>query len=269
MVSRAPAGASFVLLTVLGSATLTVSANPPALEFSAEAVQISPSGELHNARIFVGNGGVRREIQTNGQRVVEIIRNDLHRMWTLAPAHREYVETRFGGRQMATGAGMGSPGTAGRPASGSPCEGVPDVTCKLVGTEEVSGRETEKWEMVGHYGGQTLRSLLWIDKERRIPMRQFMPNGMTSELRFLGRETLNGRPVEKWELVTTEPHGQSTKSWQWYDPELRIAVREELPGGYARELRNIVVAPQPPELFELPTGYHRVEALQQAISNNN
>ena len=190
-------------------------------------------------------------------------------MWTLLPARREYVETRFGARQMAAAGGVDTPVPAGQPLSGSPCEGVPDVSCSLVGTEKVSGRDTEKWEMVSHYAGQTLRSLLWIDKERRIPMRQFMPNGMTSELRFLGKETLNGRSVEKWELVTTEPGGQSTKSWQWYDPELRIAVREELPGGYARELRNIVVGPQPPELFEVPAGYRRVETLQQAISNNN
>ena len=40
---------------------------------------------------------------------------------------------------------------------------------------------------------------------------------------------------------------------QWYDPELKIAIREELPGGYIRELRDIKTGKQEKDLFEIPS----------------
>jgi len=36
-------------------------------------------------------------------------------------------------------------------------------------------------------------------------------------------------------------------------------IREELPGGYVRELRDIKVAKQAKSLFDIPTGFHRRE----------
>jgi len=48
-------------------------------------------------------------------------------------------------------------------------------------------------------------------------------------------------------------------STQWYDPELRIITREELPGGYFRELKSIEIGPQPPALFKAPADYKQVE----------
>ena len=37
--------------------------------------------------------------------------------------------------------------------------------------------------------------------------------------------------------------------------ELADSVREELPGGFLRELRDISVGPQPTSLFEVPAGW--------------
>ena len=47
------------------------------------------------------------------------------------------------------------------------------------------------------------------------------------------------------------------QSIQWYDKQLKMVIREELPGGYVRELRNIKLAKQPKELFSIPAGYQR------------
>ena len=58
----------------------------------------------------------------------------------------------------------------------------------------------------------------------------------------------------------TDAEGKQSTSKQWYDPELRIITREELPGGFYRELKSIAVAPQPPALFSVPADYKRVEA---------
>jgi hypothetical protein len=64
-------------------------------------------------------------------------------------------------------------------------------------------------------------------------------------------------------MKTTRSDGQSMKSTQWYDPELQIAIREELPGGYFRELRSIQLGPQPDHLFSVPDGYRLVQPQQQ------
>ena len=44
-----------------------------------------------------------------------------------------------------------------------------------------------------------------------------------------------------------------------HDPELKIAVREELSGGYFREIRNIRVEKQSATLFQVPMDYRLVE----------
>ena len=79
----------------------------------------------------------------------------------------------------------------------------------------------------------------------------------------MGDETLHGRATERWEMKTTPPDGESKQSTQWYDPELQIAIREELSGGYFRELRDIRVARQPDHLFTVPANYQRVIPEQQ------
>ena len=79
----------------------------------------------------------------------------------------------------------------------------------------------------------------------------------------MGDETLHGRATERWEMKNSQPDGESITSTQWYDPELQIAIREELSGGYFRELRDIRVAPQPDHLFTVPANYQRVTREQQ------
>jgi hypothetical protein len=75
------------------------------------------------------------------------------------------------------------------------------------------------------------------------------------EMRLVGSETLNGRTVEKWEMTATRPGGQSSVAHQWFDPELNINIREEQPGGFVSELRNISIGKQPADLFTVPNGY--------------
>ncbi|NNG13734.1 MAG: hypothetical protein HKM22_01080, partial [Gammaproteobacteria bacterium] len=44
---------------------------------------------------------------------------------------------------------------------------------------------------------------------------------------------------------------------QWYDPEIKIVVREEHDDGYVRELRDIKVGKHSKSLFLVPKGYER------------
>ena len=239
-----------ILLSLLVSLTtfaVAASAAAPAepVEFSADTVQSTPQGGSVQGRLYVGRLGMRREYARNGQQVVEIVNRGLGNSCMLFPADRTYMERSVPSQQ---------PG--GTPTSKriDPCAGAPQgVTCTRLGTEVVGGRQTEHWEIVAAHQGRTMRTEQWIDTERGIPLRQSFPGG-SMELRLLGEETIDGRIAEKWEM-TRASQEQTHRSTQWYDRKLQMALREELPGSYRRELRNVVEGPQPANLFELPAGY--------------
>jgi hypothetical protein len=47
-------------------------------------------------------------------------------------------------------------------------------------------------------------------------------------------------------------------AFQWYEPALKLMVRQEVPGGFSTELKNIQVGKQPDHLFSIPAGYERI-----------
>ena len=231
----------------IGCASATIAA-PAGVEFSAEAKQTGPQRPAQVAKMYVSKEAVRTEFTANGQQVAEIVFPEQRKRFVLFLQRGEYLE------QVAPEA---SPAQA--PADDdSPCAGVPNVTCTKLGQEKVNGRMADKWEFVADAGGRPARSLHWIDVERRLPLRDILPDGTVSELRQVDTETLGGRKTEKWELTVARPDGQSQQRLQWYDAELKIAVREEMPGGFVRELTNIKVGKQPAELFKVPEGFRKV-----------
>lgn len=231
----------------------TAQAQTGTAQFSADMVRRGPDGQASSGRMFVGDGRTRMEMSQQGREVVRISDQKRGMEWILFPAEQNYLER---------GA---PPGTAGAPpppkqpsAESSPCDGMPGVACRRVGVEDVNGRPAVKWEMSASQDGQTLTGAQWLDQERGMPLKSVMPNGPTMELKILGPETIDGRKVEKWEMTMTAPNEQPTRTFQWYDPELKLAVREEFPGGYVSELKNIRVGFQPDDLFGVPAGYSRM-----------
>jgi hypothetical protein len=194
------------------------------------------------------------EMSQQGREVVRISDQNRGMEWILFPAEQSYLE-----RGASSGAEGAPPPSPKEPsAEADPCASLPGVTCRRVGVEDVNGRPAVKWEMSATQGGETLTGAQWLDQERGMPLRSVMPNGPTMELKILGPETIDGRKVEKWELSVTAPNQQPSRTFQWYDPELKLAVREEFPGGYVSELKNIRVGPQPDDLFSVPAGYSRM-----------
>lgn len=78
----------------------------------------------------------------------------------------------------------------------------------------------------------------------------------------VGAEKVNDRNTEKWEIVMSQGD-QKLRSVVWVDRSLGMPVREQLPGGYVRELRDIQESPQDPSLFQIPAEYQRVELPKQ------
>ncbi len=242
-------------LCVASTGALGASSN---VQFSAQTVQSSPDKTTRHAQIYVGDNQVRLDYQQDGQQMVEIYDLKNQRALLLMPEQRSYMERKL------PQSGIRNPMLPSKETS--PCTMLPDAQCKQLGRETLSGRPVVKWEMVVTQDDQPLRSLHWIDAERNMPLRQKFPDGTVTEMRLLGQESLGGRATERWEITTTRSDEESMTSTQWYDPQLNIAIREELPGGYFRELRNIRVGAQSPQLFTVPDGYQLTQAPQRKQS---
>jgi hypothetical protein len=218
------------------------------LEFSADTQQRGPGGQVSAGKMFVGDGKVRIEMAAQGQNLVRI--TDENRMveWILFPDQKNYLERK-------AGADQAKPTPDPATIAADPCAGAAGLTCRKVGEEVMSGRPTVKWEITGSQQGKPVTSTQWIDKERGIPLQQEFPDGGKMALSLQGKETIDGRPVEKWEAVVEAPGRQATRTFQWYDPDLKLAIRQEFPGGGVSELKNIHIGKQADDLFVVPAGY--------------
>lgn len=221
----------------------------PLVEFSAETVSSGPKGQSMKGKMYVGKNGLRREYIQQDKQVINIINESQHMAWLLFPDEKTYLEQRRNPQLAPVGA---------KSDPLNPCAGAPQsVTCSNLGVEDLYGRKADKWEIVSTRQGHTVRTVQWLDQERHVALKQEFPGG-NSEYQMIGKEVINGRETEKWEFVE-QRNQQTSRSVEWYDPELKLAVREELPGGYIRELKNIQPGAQPASLFELPQGYKKKE----------
>lgn len=228
-------------------------------EFSAEMLQHGPQGQVSTGKLFVGDKRVRTEMSQQGRQIIQIADENQGIARILLPDQKKYMEHQLGGS--GTGRSLGAKVKRAK----DPCDsGTSGLTCRRLGEAAISGRTTIKWEMVASHQGQTMKSTHWIDKERGVPLRQEMPDGRTTELKLVAMENLDGRQVEKWEMVMTIPNQPETRTFRWFDPELELDIREELPGGMVSELKNIRIGKQPDELFNVPAGYERVTDPQGA-----
>jgi len=240
-------GLKFVALTALCLGAAAVSAEQGGPEFSAEMVQHGPDGKGSSGKMFVGDGKVRIEMAAQGQSMVRIVDETRGVEWVLFPDQKQYLERKAGPDQGGT--------PAPKAYAEDPCASAPGLTCRKLGDELMSGRTAAKWEITGNQDGKPVTSTQWIDVERGIPLRQQFPDGGTMALNLIGKETVDGRAVEKWEVLVERPGRQATRTYQWYDPELKLAVRQEFPGGGVSELKNIRVGKQPDDMFVVPAGY--------------
>lgn len=237
--------------------SFTVSAFEIAQEFSAEAVQSIPGRPSMNVKMFISKNAVRTESMINSNTVVEIVYPKDKRRILLNQNRKTYVE------QKAQNSNSAKP----KKISSSPCNSILGATCKKIGKDKVNGRSAVKWEMTVKRNGRDFKSLHWLDKKYHMPLREQLHDGTVSTMTMSGKEKINGRNTEKWEFTATRPDGQKMISQQWYDPKLKMVIREALPGGYVRELKNIKVTKQAKKLFKVPSDYKKENI--PAMNNRN
>jgi len=235
-------------LLIVGSVfSFSANAFEIAQEFSAEAVQSIPGRPSINVKMFISKKAVRTESTINGNTLVEIVYPKDKRRILLNQNRKTYIEQKAQNINTAKS----------QKISSSPCSGIMNATCKKIGKEKINGRAAVKWEMTAKINGSSVKSLHWLDKKYHMPLRVQLHDGTISTMTLNGKEKINGRNTEKWIFSAIRPNGQKIESQQWYDQKLKMVIREALPGGYIRELRNIKVARQNKKLFKVPSDYKK------------
>ena len=230
------------VLWIAASSTIAQTAQQTQ-SYSATAIHIVPGQEETSGVVMKSGENIRLEFDQNGQRVIQILRPEVGLMYILNPAEKTYFEIR----------GSDIPGAANQ-ANTAPCTEQSGLAlCQQVGLDTVSGIKVERWLLASQPNTKPV-AVLW-DPTRRHALRQDFPDGSTTALSFVAMEDVNGRSTEHWTLQILAPGQETLTGGWWFDPEIRVVVREELPGGEVRHLENIVVGAVDPAVFQLPDGW--------------
>jgi len=156
MKTKTAAAASLALF--LASAAHAQLDLQPTVAFSAWRV-ITAGAATMEGPYYYAPGKHRSEMTMEGQTFTAIIREDREVLWTLLPQQNMYMELTFDAREL---------------GSGGAFEGSDIVESREIGTEEVNGHRTTKYEVtVRDPGGQTATGTLWATAQM-IPVRMDM-----------------------------------------------------------------------------------------------
>lgn len=216
---------------------------PTPQTYSATAIHSVPGQPETSGMVIKSGENMRLEFEQNGQKVIQILLPQQGVMYILEPLTKTYLEIR----------GQAVPATAGSGAA-APCTAQSNLSlCKRIGADTVSGIQVERWLLAQQPQSKPI-TVLW-DPTRRQALRQDFPDGSSTAMRFQAMQDLNGRSVEHWTIETLSPGRETLTGGWWFDPELRVVVREELPGGEIRHLDNIMVGPVDASAFQVPQGW--------------
>jgi uncharacterized protein DUF4412 len=159
----------FIALVSVLLLQVTVAQVPQISPFSAD-LQITSTGERgpHDAtgQVYAGKGHIRMNLENGGHQTAMI--TDLATKTTdiLLVEQQMYIEHKAG-QLPARGPGSGAQELKPYDAQ-NPCANQPDVICKKIGVEEVSGRTCDHWQITDK---QDRVTDLWIDQKLSFPVK--------------------------------------------------------------------------------------------------
>ena len=216
-----------------------------AIQFSADAVMSTPGRADVSTFLYYSNGRIRKEFYYYGEPVIQILDANKHKSLMcfteqkICYQNKSMEEIHIGIENAMTQA----------------CNNNKSLSCKNLGDEVLDKRKATKWKITASKGKKQQVSYMWMDKELNIPIKQVLSNGTRINLKWLGREKLGKRDTDKWLQQIELPNGAMQKSFQWFDRELKISIRETFPDGNSQELKNIVVRKFKDKLFAMPKGF--------------
>ncbi|HGG04192.1 MAG TPA: hypothetical protein ENK28_01945 [Aliiroseovarius sp.] len=245
--------AGFGLAVTLTSAFAQTPEAPDNRAFSATAVQTLPDGSEQTGRIAKSGQNMRIEMQVNGLTSIQIMRGAEGVAFLVNPQTKTFAEIRDPSIARAvSGASNPCPSAAEMQATG--------VVCELNGDGRVSGIVTQRWEIrAPNSDGVTV--VQW-DTGRRRALAQTWPDGTSLTMEFQAMQEIEGRQVEYWTSALQIPDQPASLGAWWFDAKLRVILREEMPGGVSRVLKDIKVGPVDPAEFLPPQGYQLVQPQQ-------
>lgn len=222
--------------------------------FSAEALQTAPGMQATRMQLYVSKDkSVRIEMTTPQGEIVQQYFTGTGLMRVIYPARKEYIEQQ-------SPAPLTMPGDVIM----NPCDNMPDAKCENLGEVSINKQPAIHWKVTRQGPNQQVFTIeQWLDKKRGITLREKLPNGSSINAKMTGKENINGRGAERWEVTMTSVDGKKQSGTRWYDVELGITVREVFPNGSVRELKNIVVKEPDASLFMLPKGYRKIDVPDQ------
>ena len=214
--------------------------------YSATAVSQIPGQPVRRGRIVKSGADIRLEYTRNGKQIIQIVRPTKGLMYFLDPASKTYSTIK--------GQAVPEESVTGYK---SPCPPNPASRCQRMGQAVISGIQAERWliSTPGQQGGSV--DILW-DPARRHALSETFPDGRKTLMSFRAMETVSGRPTERWDVTMTQKGQAPIKGEWWFDPDLRVVVRQSIPGGESRRLDDLKVAPYDAALFVPPAGWREV-----------
>lgn len=218
-----------------------------AIQFSANAVMSTPGRADVSTYLYYSTGRIRKEFFYYGEPVIQILDANKHislmcfTEQAVCYENKTLEEINIGIERVIT----------------SPCENSTSLICENLGTEELNQRMAIKWKITEKQGDKEKISNLWLDTELNIPVKQTLYNGTIIELKWLGVEKLGNRDTDKWVQYIKLTNGETQESFQWFDKELKISIRETFPNGNSQELQHIVVENLQDKLFIMPVGFEK------------
>jgi hypothetical protein len=114
------------------------------------------------------------------------------------------------------------------------------------------------------------KSLMWMvmpssksymemksDPSNRPKTEEKMPGEISRKK--VGSEKIDGHPTDKYEITYTNK-GKTDKIYQWIATDINFPIKiAAVDGHFTQEYKNIKMGGQPDSLFELPSGYKKMD----------
>jgi len=87
------------------------------------------------------------------------------------------------------------------------------------------------------------------------------------ERKEVGRETIDGHPTIKY-LITYQSDNKKEQVYQWWAADIKFPVKTSaVDGSWIQEFKNVKMGLQPSGLFEVPSGYQKMQIPQMPGMN--
>jgi len=152
----------FFLMGVISVIVIAGFARALAIELSADMITTGKGKQMHTSKMYLKGEKYRMEMP--GQHQYAIVRQDKNVMWIVMPDKKSFMEMPFDPKQ--------KPRIEERQAG--------EVSRKLIGSENIDGHPTQKYEVTIREGTKTEKLYQWMATDIHFPIKAAAIDGSWS-----------------------------------------------------------------------------------------